>query len=298
MPPDNLENDMTILIVDDMETNRKLLRAQLEAEGYDVLEACDGVEALDVLGHHPVAAVISDILMPGMDGYHLCNEIRKSDAFGAVPFIIYTATYTSPSARERGMRLGANLFIKKPVSAEAIGDAIARVTVENKRGTPQGLRPAGKFPEVKECSELPVTTLEKKNEDFIRRLLSTFRVEAADHIKALSLHLNAIEKAQGVETQMETVEAAFREAHSLKGAARSAKAAEIETLCRCMESVFSALKMKEIGISRALLDQLHCAVNALRSLASSFDADRTGAGHPDVTGISRVLEGFVKGKDS
>lgn len=288
---------MKILVVDDMETNRKLLRAQLEAEGYDVLEACDGVEALEVLSRHPVAAVISDILMPGMDGYRLCDEIRKSDAFGAVPVIIYTATYTSPSDRERSMRLGADLFIKKPASTEVISGVITKVTTENKYRKPRLLQPIEELPSVEEYSEPVVAKLEKKDEDFMRRLLSTFKVEAADHIHALSTRLAELEKASSAETQMEMVEAAFREAHSLKGAARSAKAAEIEGLCQSMESVFSALKKKEIGISPPLLDQLHRAVGALQSLSASLETDRAGGGRPDAAGISRILEGFMKGKE-
>ena len=62
---------MKILIVDDNMVNLKLIRAQLEAEGHVVTQALDGVEALEWLDGHPVDAVISDILMPRMDGYRL-----------------------------------------------------------------------------------------------------------------------------------------------------------------------------------------------------------------------------------
>ena len=67
---------MNLLIVDDIATNRKLLRATLEAEGHTTLEAADGVEALQILAGETVDAVISDILMPNMDGFRLCHEIR------------------------------------------------------------------------------------------------------------------------------------------------------------------------------------------------------------------------------
>ena len=63
---------MKLLIVDDHDLNLKLLRAQLEGEGHAVLEASDGVEALEVLDRETVDGVISDILMPRMDGYRLC----------------------------------------------------------------------------------------------------------------------------------------------------------------------------------------------------------------------------------
>ena len=67
---------MNLLIVDDTPTNLKLLRAQLEAEGHAVFEAHDGVDALALLERQRVDVVISDILMPRLDGYRLCHEIR------------------------------------------------------------------------------------------------------------------------------------------------------------------------------------------------------------------------------
>src|ERR1700753_315111 len=70
---------MNILIVDDVEMNRKLLNALLDAEGMKVFSARDGVEALNILEREKIEAVISDILMPRMDGYRLCVEIRKSE---------------------------------------------------------------------------------------------------------------------------------------------------------------------------------------------------------------------------
>jgi len=68
---------MAVLVVDDNVTGSKLLRAVLEAEGHAVITAGDGLEALDLLERHPVQAIISDLLMPGLDGYRLCREIRQ-----------------------------------------------------------------------------------------------------------------------------------------------------------------------------------------------------------------------------
>ena len=66
---------MNVLIVDDQPIGLKLLHATLEAEGHTVAKAGDGVEALQLLESHGADAVISDILMPRMDGYPLCSEI-------------------------------------------------------------------------------------------------------------------------------------------------------------------------------------------------------------------------------
>ena len=78
---------MNLLIVDDIEANRKLLRVTLGAEGHQTLEAADGLEALQILARESMDAVISDILMPNMDGFRLCVEIRKSERLHALPFI-------------------------------------------------------------------------------------------------------------------------------------------------------------------------------------------------------------------
>ena len=97
-----------LLIVDDNPTNLRLLRAQLEAEGLDVVEAANGVEALDVLAQTTVQGVISDILMPRMDGYRLCLAVRRDPRFGALPFVLYTSTYNSPADRDLASSAGAD----------------------------------------------------------------------------------------------------------------------------------------------------------------------------------------------
>jgi PAS domain S-box-containing protein len=114
-----------VLVVDDVAANRRVLRAILEAEGYQVFEAADGIEALEQLERHaPVQAVVSDILMPNMDGYRLCHEIRKSDRWRAVPFIFYSSTYLSDSDEKLARDLGGDKFLAKPASAEAMAAAL------------------------------------------------------------------------------------------------------------------------------------------------------------------------------
>ncbi len=116
---------MTILIVDDHAANRKLLRAQLEAENHRVLEAGDGLEALQVLEREPVAAVISDLFMPTMDGFQLCRELRRREKFSALPFIHYTSTHTSPEEKKLSESVGADLFLIRPSSPQTLLAALA-----------------------------------------------------------------------------------------------------------------------------------------------------------------------------
>src|SRR5688572_24114657 len=121
---------MSILVVDDNELNRKLLRVNLEADGLTILEAADGIEALECLKQHKVEVIISDILMPRMDGYRLCYEIRKNQQFNAIPLIIYSSSYTSSEDEKLALNCGADRFIKKPASMKTIFETIHEVTTQ------------------------------------------------------------------------------------------------------------------------------------------------------------------------
>lgn len=132
--PSTSASPLKILIVDDCPSNLKLLRAQLEAEGCLVTEACDGLDALKVLNHGSPDAILSDILMPNMDGYRLCLEVRRHSAAKDIPFIFYTSTYTSPEDARLGAAMGADRFLVKPASSSTILKSLQEVLVERKNG--------------------------------------------------------------------------------------------------------------------------------------------------------------------
>ena len=129
---------MKVLIADDNATNRKLLRVVLEAEGADVCEACDGIEALAILRIVNVDVVISDVMMPNQDGYELCHSLRIAEKRHAMPFIFYTNTYTSASSEKFAYESGADSFIKKPATAEFIVAAVKKIVESRLRGEPGG----------------------------------------------------------------------------------------------------------------------------------------------------------------
>lgn len=135
----------------------------------------------------------------------------------------------------------------------------------------------------------------KKEEGFLKRLLTTFRLEAAEHVKNLSSGLIELEKASTPEKQAEITETVFREAHSLKGAARSVNIAEIEGLCQSMESVFAALKWQELSSSRQLMDVLHLAVDNLNRLLTTIERERTSEEKTEVSTTVELLESVSKG---
>ena len=83
---------MKVLIVEDNEDSRILLMKQLRAHGYEVMAATDGVEALQQALAQPPDIIVSDIMMPKMDGYQLCQECKQNDKRRDIPFVLYTAT--------------------------------------------------------------------------------------------------------------------------------------------------------------------------------------------------------------
>lgn len=122
---------MNVLVVDDTEINRKLLCAILESAGHRSLEASDGLQAMDVLARENVDAVISDLLMPNMDGFNLCNEMRRSERFCTIPFIAYSSTYTSSDDMRLARSLGADRYLIKPAPQEAILKALREAVAKS-----------------------------------------------------------------------------------------------------------------------------------------------------------------------
>ncbi len=106
---------MKILIVDDQEENRYLLEALLKGSGHETEIAVNGKEALTLFKSDVFQMVISDILMPVMDGYQLCHEIRNVLENRSVIFVFYTATYVEEEDEKLAFQMGADAFIRKPL---------------------------------------------------------------------------------------------------------------------------------------------------------------------------------------
>jgi signal transduction histidine kinase/DNA-binding response OmpR family regulator/putative methionine-R-sulfoxide reductase with GAF domain len=114
-----------ILIVDDREESRYLLNTLLQGRGYEVESACNGAEALGKGRQNPPQLIISDLLMPVMDGYTLLRQWRSDARLKQIPFVVHTATYTDPKDEQLALNLGADAFILKPTEPE---DFLARIS--------------------------------------------------------------------------------------------------------------------------------------------------------------------------
>ncbi|WP_377288361.1 PleD family two-component system response regulator [Rhizobium sp. SG2393] len=104
-----------ILVVDDIPANVKLLEARLIADYYEVLTARDGYEALAICETCPVDLVLLDIMMPGIDGFEVCERLKANSRTAHIPVVMVTAL-DQPSDRVRGLKVGADDFLTKPVN--------------------------------------------------------------------------------------------------------------------------------------------------------------------------------------
>ena len=126
---------MKILIVDDKAENLYLLQALLTGHGFSVTSAYEGREALALARKDPPDLIVSDILMPGMDGFALCRAWREDPVLRDIPFIFYTATYTDPQDKKLALDLGADRYLVKPTEPEIFMEEV-RDVLENRASYP------------------------------------------------------------------------------------------------------------------------------------------------------------------
>ena len=138
-----------------------------------------------------------------------------------------------------------------------------------------------------------VHRLSTKDQEFEKKLLATFRIEAEEHIRAISLRLLDLEKSSTDEERMALIETVFREAHSLKGAARAVNASEVESICQAIESAFSALKHNRLSLSPGLFDVLSSSVDMIGAIV--FSTDTVGAAQTKrTTEMIQALEELLR----
>jgi two-component system chemotaxis response regulator CheY len=116
----------TLLIVDDSASIRQVVSMTLKGAGYDVIEACDGADALGKLNGRKVNLIISDLNMPNMDGLAFLEEVKKNPAYKFTPFVMLT-TETEQAKRERAKAAGAKAWVVKPFQPQQMLEAVAKL---------------------------------------------------------------------------------------------------------------------------------------------------------------------------
>jgi two-component system chemotaxis response regulator CheY len=120
----------SILVVDDSPSMRQLLGVTLRSAGYQVIEACDGEEALDYARKHRVDLVLTDVNMPHMDGITLVAHLRTLASYYLTPLLLLT-TESSPDGKLQGKQAGATGWMTKPFTPEQLLATLERVLENN-----------------------------------------------------------------------------------------------------------------------------------------------------------------------
>ena len=278
---------MHFLIVDDDPTNLRLLRASLESEGHGVVEATNGIEALEVLAAEPVDAIISDILMPGMDGFRFCHELRRSGArHSNLPLILYSATYGSAADQELAKTVGADGFLTKPAPVSTILEAIENVA---RKGSVRAIPDSSGVHEhevLEQYSAALVRKLELRNAELQCAL---GKVQAA-HQEILELNQTL---EQRVAQRTAGLDAAYKELETFSFSVSHDLRAPLRRVSGFAELIEQQAGQKLDSESRSYLTQLVRATKEMdRLIDALLDLARTGRKEPDVrdTDLEGVLE--------
>ncbi len=128
-----------ILIVEDVPNVLELLEVTLRFKGYAVLTARNGEEALEVISRQKPVLIITDILMPKLDGYAFVQKLRLNPETRSIPVVFLSATYVTPEDKEFALSLGAARFMEKPIDTEDFLLTVAELVTQQHLTPPSPL---------------------------------------------------------------------------------------------------------------------------------------------------------------
>lgn len=134
-PPQGL-----ILVVEDVPDTLELVEVTLKFKGYRVATARDGREALEAIKSELPALVVTDILMPHLDGFNLVHRLRLDAATRGIPVIFLSATYVTPEDKEFALAIGVSRFIEKPIDMDELLGAVAEFMAHGAPPPPEPLQ--------------------------------------------------------------------------------------------------------------------------------------------------------------
>ncbi len=191
---------MNVLIVEDNSNDRRLLRYTLEHHGCTVSEAQDGEEGLELATRIQPDIIISDALMPRMDGFNLLRALKANPELSSIPFLFYSATYTGEPEERLALSLGATAFVVKPTEPENLWKKICAIMESQKAQQGVISQPAMDENEehfLREYNRIVATKLEEKvaeleeaiiqrkqDEDELRRVNAELTLEVDERKRA------------------------------------------------------------------------------------------------------------------
>ncbi|MDR3671423.1 MAG: response regulator [Holophaga sp.] len=180
---------MKILLVDDNRTNLKLLQILLGSQGHATLCAENGQEALQWARKDRPDLVISDILMPVMDGFALCRAWFEDPRWRGIPFIFYTATYQAEEDELFALSLGAAAFLRKPMEPDVFLAQVQKVVARAQAGTLPVPEPGdtAEGPYLKLYNERLVQKLDQRTQQLSRQVDELLQVESMLRLKSAAL---------------------------------------------------------------------------------------------------------------
>jgi signal transduction histidine kinase len=181
---------VNVLIVEDSASARKLLRITFERYGNSVIEAQDGLEGLDLAARSKPDVIISDALMPRMDGFQLLRALKANPGLASIPFIFYSSTYTGEKEAELAFSLGANAFVAKPTEPSELWKKTCSVMKEWEARRTGSYHPAiaeNDEQYLREYSRIVASKLEEKVHELEQAL--TLREQAEDELRRMNAGL-------------------------------------------------------------------------------------------------------------
>jgi len=196
-----------LLVVEDIPNVRELLEVTLRFQGYEVITATNGQDALDVLETERPALIITDILMPKLDGFAMMQELRSNPKTQDIPVIFLSATYVTPEDRNFAMSLGASRFIEKPIDTEDFLLTIAELLSQDSIIIPRPLEQPQFYSGYRERLE---TKLQHKNRQIARieRLLPNIAPDQKASFQ--SLFEQALKDREEIQAELETLKSTIK----------------------------------------------------------------------------------------
>ncbi|MBU5638214.1 response regulator [Geomonas sp. Red69] len=275
---------MKVLVVDDSRNDRKIIRYNFEWHGWHVVEAANGKQGLEVAAAEAPDLILSDCLMPVMDGFRFLRELKKFQELGRIPFIFYSAIYTGSREAELAASLGATAFLEKPMRPDELWEEVGRLLVAEvateREAEP---RPMQEEDSLRDYSQVVATRLEEKVRELTEENESLLRLNG-------ELERRVVERTAQLESANRDLEMfSYSVSHDLRAPLR-----HLEGFSQALTEEYAA-RLNTIGndyldrirrSSRRMADMLDAILELSRSVRGKLNKEDV-----DLSALAREVVG-------